>query len=331
MSSRRVPTCCGLPFRRRSGTTSLGFAVERLCRIALVISLTAALAYAAQSRALADQADAETAIRLAADAYAKAFNSSDLEALAAQWAEQAELVEADMQLVGRDAIMVAIEASRARLPKAQMAIEIADIRFITPGLARVSGTLTMSAMEQGPQISSEFTSLRVLEGDQWLLAESIVTTQPQASLGDVSWMTGTWEGTTPGGEPLRIAVSQDLDGQAVVSRITVGPADDPLVTAIDVIHADAASGRLRSWTFDSTGARAEGVLISDGTSFNRVVEGISAPASGAIESSWVQVITPLDDNRLVLQSIERTLDGEPLPDSDAIILEKSSASPAAAR
>lgn len=294
--------------------------------MALVISLTAALAWVAQSRALADQADAETAIRLAADAYAHAFNSGSMEDLAAQWAEQAELVEADMQLVGRDAIMTAIAASRARLPQAEMTIEIADIRFITPSLARVSGTLTISATERGPQISSEFTSLRVLEGDQWLLAESIVTTMPQASLGDVSWMTGTWEGTTPGGEPLRIDVTQDLDGQAVVSRITVGPADEPLVTAIDVIHADAASGRLRSWTFDSTGARAEGVLVSNGTSFNRIVEGISAPDSGGLESTWVQVITPLDEHRLVLQSIERTLEGETLPDSDAIILKKAAAS-----
>ena len=160
----------------------------------MAATLAAALAWGAGSQATAadTDADAEQPLREAAIAYAEAFNSNDMEALASQWAEQAELFEADQQLVGRDAIMAAIAASRGRLPKAQMTIEIDDIHFIAASLARVSGRLTMEAVKDGPRISSEFTSLRVLEDGQWLLAESIVLTAPQASLGDVSWMAGTW-------------------------------------------------------------------------------------------------------------------------------------------
>ena len=328
MSSPGLDRCCGLPFRRRSEPSSLGGFAERLCRIAVVATLAAALAWGAGSQATAadTDADAEQPLREAAIAYAEAFNSNDMEALASQWAEQAELFEADQQLVGRDAIMAAIAASRARLPKAQMTIEIDDIHFIAASLARVSGRLTMEAVKDGPRISSEFTSLRVLEDGQWLLAESIVLTAPQASLGDVSWMAGTWEGSSVAGEPISISISRELGGQAVISRITVGPADEPLLTAIDLIYADAITGRLRSWTFDSTGSRAEGVLMTDGTSFNRVVEGIPAAGSGASESRWVQVIAPLGDGRLAMQSIERSVDGEPIPDTDVIILEKTTSS-----
>jgi ketosteroid isomerase-like protein len=155
-----------------------------LCRIAVVATLAAALAWGARSQATAAEADADAKQPLldAAIAYAEAFNSNDMEALAAQWAEHAELFEADQQLVGRDAIMEAIAASRARLPKAQMTIEIDDIHFIAASLARISGRLTMEAVKDGPRISSEFTSLRVLESGQWLLAESTVLTAPQASL-----------------------------------------------------------------------------------------------------------------------------------------------------
>ena len=136
-------------------------------------------------------------------------------------------------------------------------------------------------------------------------------------------MAGSWEGSSVAGEPISISISRELGGQAVISRIIVGPADEPLLTAIDLIYADAITGRLRSWTFDSTGSRAEGVLMTDGTSFNRVVEGIPAASSGASESRWVQVIAPLGDGRIAMQSIERSVDGEPIPDTDVIILKKT--------
>lgn len=331
MSSRGVDRCCGIPVFRRGQATprerSLAAMIERLCHIAFVATLAAALAWAGRSRGLAadadGDADAEAAVRAAAVAYAEAFNAGDMEALAAQWAEQAELVEADAQLEGRDRIVAAIKAVRAKAPNIRMVIEVDEVSFITSGLARVSGRLGVRYRENGPMVASDFTSLRALEDGAWVLAESLVISTPQASLGDVGWMTGTWKGTTVGGEPLSIEVSQELDGLAVISRLTVGPAESPILTAIDVIQADAASGRLRSWTFDSSGSRAEGVLMSDGSSFNRVVEGIPAAGSGAGESRWVQVITPLDANRIAMQSIERSVDGQPLPDTDVIILTRA--------
>lgn len=281
------------------------------------------MAWGAHSEANAADPTPEAAIRAAAKAYADAFNRGDMDTLAGQWAEQAALVEDEIELIGREEIMAAIRESRARFPKMQMAIDVDDVRFITSNLVSMTGTLRVSAVEGGPELRSDFTSLRVQENGQWMLAESVVMTAPQASLSNVDWMEGTWEGVTPEGEPIRIEVASDLDEKAVVSRITIGPAEKPLVTALDVIHADALSGRLRSWTFDSTGARAEGLLMSDGTSFNRVVEGIPAPESGASDSRWVQVITPLDNDRIAIQSIERSLDGDALPDTDVIILKRT--------
>jgi uncharacterized protein (TIGR02246 family) len=323
MSSRGLDQCCSFPFQHRGRSTPVGQLVAKLCRVALLMSLAAAMAWGSHSDVAAADADAEAALQAAATEYAEAFNRADMTALAAQWAEQAALVEDGVELVGRDEIMAAIAASRAQFPKMHMAIDVTEIRFITPNLANVSGSLRLAAMKDGPEVSAEFSSLRVLVDGQWILAESVVMSEPQASLTNVDWMEGRWEGVTASGDAIRIDVTKDLDGKAVVSRITIGPADEPLLTAIDVIHADAGSGSLRSWTFDSTGARAEGLLISDGTSFNRVVEGIPAPGSGASESGWVQVITPLDQDRLALQSIERTLDGEPLPDTDVIILKRT--------
>jgi uncharacterized protein (TIGR02246 family) len=329
MSSCGVDRCCGIPgIRLRMATPrkqALASVLERLCHLAFVATLAAALAWAGSPRGLADDdapadADAEAAVRAAAVAYAEAFNAGDMDAVAAQWAERAELVEADTQLVGRERIVAAIKAGRAKSPNVRMVIEVDDVKFITSGLARVTGRLAVRYRESGPMVTSEFSSLRVLEQGRWVLAESLVLSAPQASLGDVGWMTGTWKGTTVSGEPLTIRIAQELDGMGVISRLTVGPADSPLLTAIDVIQADAVTGRLRSWTFDSTGSRAEGVLMSDGSSFNRVVEGIPAAGSGAGESRWVQVITPLDANRIAMQSIERSIDGQPIPDTDVIIL-----------
>lgn len=275
---------------------------------------------------MAADAAAEQAIREAAAAYAAAFNEGDLDAVAAQWAEQAELVEAETRFSGRDAIMAAIGSGLDQAPGMTMGIDVDDVIFISPSLARVSGTLQVQFGKEEPGRRSGFTSLRVLEGDAWLLAESTVTPRYDDAIETVAWLAGTWSGQSPLGLPVSFRSKLDLDGHVLISELTIqaaGPEGATVFQAIDTVHADRQTGELRCWSFDSTGARAEGSVVSDGIRINRILTGTSPAGPAGGQSRWVQVITPLDDNRIAVQSIERSIDGQPLPDTDVLILTRT--------
>jgi len=283
-------------------------------------AVTAMSASAAESAA--GSAEAERAILDAAAAYATAVSDGDLNAIAAQWADQAELVEADMRLVGRDQITAAIAAGLARSAGMQMTIEIEEIAFVSPSLARVNGGLRVQGSADDTGSLSRFTSLRVREGDAWLLAESVVTPIYDNPLAAIEWLTGEWTGTTPGGLPVSLHSHVDLEGAVLFSQLDVGAAGDseaPVFQATNTVHADPQTGELRCWSFDSTGARAEGLVVTDGNRLNRILTGVTVTG----ESRWVQVITPLDENRIAIQSIERSLNGDPLPDTDVLILTRT--------
>ena len=136
-----MPYAGGRSIRLRAGGALWRVLHNRLLA-GLWLTLAAVTAMSASAAESADgSAEAERAILDAAAAYATAVSDGDLNAIAAQWADQAELVEADMRLVGRDQITAAIAAGLARSAGMQMTIEIEEIAFVSPSLARVNGSL----------------------------------------------------------------------------------------------------------------------------------------------------------------------------------------------
>jgi hypothetical protein len=122
---------------------------------------------------------------------------------------------------------------------------------------------------------------------------------------------------------VQIEFSKGLDGHALMGRGTRQPKDGPAVESLQLIHADRATGVVRSWVFDSTGARAEGVLESDGTSLHQRLVG--TPAEGAVGrvARWVQVISPAGAERFTLHALDRSLDGVSVPDERPLHFKKT--------
>lgn len=257
---------------------------------------------------------AVTAVKQASAAYADAYNARDYAALAAQWTEKAELIEGGSRLEGRDAIVGSIKAWLGRHPQAKLAIEVADVEPLATSLARVSGVLRFTRAPGEKPVATRFESLRVLDDGGWRLAESLVVPSHAAALDELDWLVGSWQATDHDGGSVRIEFSKGLDGHALVGRGTRQPKGGAAVESLQLIHADRATGVVRSWVFDSTGARAEGVLESDGTSFHQTLVG--TPAEGAVGrvARWVQVISPAGSDRFTLHAIDRSLDGVSVPD-----------------
>jgi len=271
---------------------------------------------------LAAAADSiERDLRTATAAYADAYNKRDYQALAAQWTDRAELVEGGARVAGRDAIVASIRGWLERHPQAKLAVTVNAVDHIAGPLARVRGTLAFTKKPGEKPMETQFESLRVLEDGSWRIAESLVAPSPAAALDDLAWLVGSWQATdAKEGTTVTLTYEKAVGGHALVGRTKIVPKQGETIEAIDLIHADRATGLVRSWLFDSTGARGEGVFASDGTAFNRTFAG--TPADGSGRTAWTQVIVPGGEGRFTLQSIDRSLDGQPLPDNPPLHFRK---------
>ena len=284
--------------------------------VALAALVTLTRAPVAADDAVVDQ------LRKASAAYADAYNKKDFKALADQWSAGAELIEGGSRLAGRDAIMASIRAWRERHPEAALQIVVGDVDVLAEPLARVAGVMRFTRRPGEKPIESRFSSLRVLEGGTWRLAESLVAPAHAAALDELDWMLGTWRSEGADGPAVEAIYEKTVGGYCILGRTKIKPKVGPALEAVEVIHADRDSGVVRCWVFDSTGARAEGVLEADGSTINRSMVGTPSDSVSGRSSRWVQVIVPGGDNHCTMHAIERSIDGVPLPDGDPVHLRK---------
>lgn len=274
-----------------------------------------AKAPAAKPAAESPSAARAAAVAKAASDYSARFNDRDIDGIAGHWTANAELVEGEGRLVGRDAIVRSIKAWLDRHPQSKLEIEVARIQFPADTLARVTGLMTFTSRPGAKPVVSRFVSLRVLEDGQWRIAESAVVPSQAAVLDELEWLIGTWKcDGAKGGDEVEATFSRSLGDASIVGHTTIKPATGKSREILQVIHADRASGLVKTWIFDSSGARAEGVVEADGPSYHQTLVGVPAETAGGREARWVQVIAPTGEGRFTSHAIERSLDGMPLPD-----------------
>ncbi|MFM8733607.1 MAG: nuclear transport factor 2 family protein [Pirellulales bacterium] len=299
-----------------------------VCRAGARLLVAGLVGCAASVAAAAESAPVVEELKKASAAYAEAFNKGDFAALADQWTPRAELVEGGARLEGRDTIVESIKAWRARHPQASLAIELRDVEQVAEPMARVSGVMRFTRKPGDKPVESRFTGLRVKEGSVWRLAESRVTPAHVAALDDLDWILGTWQAEVADRATIQITYEKAIGGYAIVGRtkITPKPGKAPRlpsgIEALEVIHADRDAGLIRSWVFDSTGARAEGFFEFDGTSFEKVMSGTPSDVVRGRVASWVQVISPSGEGRVTTHMIERSIDGVGLPDAAPLTFKK---------
>lgn len=275
--------------------------------------LTVTLLGGGATSAAADPA--REAIEKASAAYAEAYNNRDYKALADQWTVGAALVEGGSRVVGRESIVNSIRGWIERHPQAAVQINVTDIEMVAASLARVAGTIAFARAKGEKPVESSFASLRILEEGGWRLAESIVAPNHAAALDDLGWLVGRWQARDPSsGTTIDAVYERAIGGRALIGRITLSPKGGPAIQALEVMHADRAAGIIRVAVHDSTGAHADGVIESDGTTLNRSLVGVPGDGVDGVRTQWVQTIVPGGEGRFTLQSIERSLDGRALPD-----------------
>ncbi len=285
----------------------------------MVCSLAAAVA---DSPVL--QTDEEAAIRRAVDSYVVAFNKADAKSVAALWSPEAVYINplSDEQVVGRAAIEKQFTNTFAETKGIKLEATTNSIQFISPGVAVEHGTAKLTLAEQTLE-NSEYTAVYVKRDGQWLLdrvTEEQVLTPPShyEHLKDLEWMVGR-------------GVDQD-DKAAVVTECKWARNNNFLVRTFEVqvrdridmsgmqiIGWDPIAKQIHSWVFDSDGGTGQGTWTKKE---NRWYVQQSGVLHDGRKSSAVNVFTYLDDNTFTLQSINRTVVGELLPNVDEVTITK---------
>jgi uncharacterized protein (TIGR02246 family) len=261
----------------------------------------------------------EAAIRDTSQALARAFEKGDAKEVAGFWTSEGEYVDEGSEPVhGRDALEKAYSGFFAKRPELKVESRTDSIRFLGTDSAIEEGTFTVKTKDVPPD-SSRFSTLYVREGGRWriaMLKEWADDATFPPSLESLAWLIGTWES---GGEEMTARVTYEWTETKAFIRskfvITPKKGDAKPSSGTQVIGVDPAEGVIRAWTFDPDGGSGEAVWEWNGTRWS--IDSAGTLASGS-RTAALNFMTPAGKDSFTWRSVRRTLDGDEMPDIDAV-------------
>lgn len=250
------------------------------------------------------------AIKLAGLSFVKAYTSGDAKGMAAHWTENGEYFSDDGTVIRGQA---EIEKAYAKLFEKKKAgvkaeIEVTSIRFPSKDSAVEEGYFKVRVGKDAP-VTSKYSVLHVREGGKWLMA--IVREFPNdgASVRDLEWLIGSWQAK---GEDTAVSTTYEWWGDKSFIRAAVSITQKGrTVHGFQMIGKDNASGEIRSWAFDAGGAFSQGTWERDGKKWTQQTACVLEDG-GTLAAT--HILTRIDDDTFTFQSVERSLDGDELPD-----------------
>ena len=274
----------------------------------------------------ADQTEDETAIRKSDDAYVDAYNKHDAKALSALWSPEAVYVDPETgdEAVGSDAIEKEFAETFEGLKDAKLEVDVQSIKFLSPNVAVENGTARIIRPNEKLD-ESTYSALFVKRDGKWLL-DRVTEEEPAGEptpppsnyehLKDLEWMVGSW-------------IDSDEDEQAMIQTdcnwaknknfmtrsfaVVVG--DQVNMAGMQVVGWDPVTKQIRSWIFDSDGGFAEGKWTRKGNRW--LIQQTGTLADGG-KTSAVNIMKQIDDNSFTWRSVQRSVNGDILPDVDEV-------------
>jgi uncharacterized protein (TIGR02246 family) len=271
------------------------------------------------------QAESEAAIRKAVEGYVVAFNKRDAKALAALWSPEAVYTNplSGEEVVGRDAIEKQFIGVFAEVKEAKLEVTTLSINFVSPNVAIEQGTAKVIVPEETPELT-QYTAVYVKRGEEWLLDRMTEEGVPNIlshyeRLKDLEWMVGSWVDQDEESK-VTTECSWTKNNNFLTRSFTVQVGDQIEMAGMQIIGWDPLEKKIRSWVFDSDGGFAEGSWKKQGNQWHIHQTGVLPDGR---KSSSVNVITYIDDNTCTLQSVNRVVDGEILPNIDEVQISKN--------
>ena len=298
---------------------------KHFMRVLLVFCLSCLVSIACR----ADQADDEAAIRKSDDAYVEAYNKQDAKSLAALWSPEAVYVDPETgeESVGREEIEKEFADTFADNKDAKLEIKVNAIKFMSPNVAVESGTARIIRPKDEPD-ESTYSALFVKREGKWLL-DRVTEEEPPAPppsnyehLKDLEWMVGSWiDDDKDDDATIQTDCSWTKNKNFMTRSFAVVVGDKVDMSGMQIIGWDPIAKQIRSWIFDSDGGFAEGKWKRKGDRW--LIQQAGTLPDGR-KSSAVNIIKKVDNDSFTWQTVQRSVDGDVLPDVDEITIVRKS-------
>ena len=214
-----------------------------------------------QAEPKASSAADEQAIRAIAEAFKKAFDKHDAQAIASLFLPDAKLITEDGDVIeGHKAIVELFAGQFQEMPKATIEVFVDSVKFIGSDMAlEVGVTRTNPGPGEEPELS-RYTVIHLKRDGKWLmaLARDADGGAPSAHerLQPLAWLVGDWMDESPEGV-VQTSCKWSEDKNFLLQHIEVKRAGKVVSTMSQRIGWDSVQKCVRSWVFDSDGGFTE--------------------------------------------------------------------------
>lgn len=263
------------------------------------------------------------AIRAESQAFSAAFNAGDAKAVAALWTADGDYIdETGKSFAGRAEIEQNYARFFAENPGVRLRIVIDSLRLLSSDAAIEDGRTILDSASQGVPATGKYTAVHVKVDGKWLMStvrdSRTETPSTYRNVADLEWLIGDWTAEEHG-QKFASTCRWIANKSFVERKYTVTHTDGTILSGLQLIGWNPQAGHVQSWNFSSDGGHAIGVwsALPDGWSAEvRGTTGVGTPTEAIVQ------LKRLDDNAYVWKSVGRSAGGQPLPDTEEIVLKR---------
>ena len=295
--------------------------MKRILWLSLAVLFSASTVFAQN----APQTEDQKAIQTVIESYVKAFNAQDTEKLISYWAEDGNYVDLRGRTIeGRDNILAEYNAFFKAFGKPTMTIYVTSVDLTNGDVAIEDGVREVQFPDNQPMREIRYTAVHVKKDGKWLVKsvrDAVVFEQSNYEyLRPLEWMVGEWLDEDEGGVAIQTSCDWSPNRNFLIRTFTTLVNGEETIGGTQWIGWDPVNGKIKSWLFDSDGGCGEGVWVPDGDKWT--IEASSVRPNGKLVKE-THVITFLDQDKMSLETVDRTFDGEVLPDIKVIVARRA--------
>jgi uncharacterized protein (TIGR02246 family) len=263
--------------------------------------------------------------------FEKAFNAHNAPAMMALWTPDAvyNATVANVQVKGRNDIGAAYADLFKKQPTSSLKLTITESK-IEGGKASLLGMAEVTQKGQLPTRSLFRASLEKV-GASWLFAsveESELPADSPTGMSQLGWLAGTWIQALPSGD-VKNTYHWVEGGAFLIRNYSRAAKQGPAVEGTQIFGWDAEQQCVRTWLFDSNGSFGEGYWQRQGP--DKWVNKMALKLPDGRRGSLTQIMTRKGDNEIILQSVDREIDGQFQPNTAPATMTRQAAGKSAAK
>jgi len=266
-------------------------------------------------------------------AFAKAYGTADAKALAEFFTDDVVVTDPEgVETRGKKAVAEMYAGAFQENPGLKLESEVAEVRFITPDVARVEGQSRLSSVKGDASEFTRFSSLLVRKDGKWQAAEIREFTAPAEDvapyerLRELEWMVGHWVDDS-GNNKVEADVRWADNNSYLVRTYNAQVQGEKPLSGTMFIGWDPQSGQIKSWNFDSEGGHGEGLWTR--TNENEWIVKAQGVLRDGRPTSATQVHTILNKDSVKTNSIDRIIGGQVAPDIVDVVMVRKPPQPGA--